>query len=166
MNRLARIGTHLIRTYFPELQQERFIFEIQKGKDWYLLYDPDVPRRIHHIKCEPAYVILPEAILTGGIAHELSHAVRDIPLLKRGTIMALGTKYNTNLKARVADERATDMLVITRGLGHALLASAEWQFETGGKKWKPDFGLHPTEIRAILAQQANGTLKTPSGRYR
>lgn len=169
MNRLAIIGTELIRTYFPELERERFIFEIQKEEDWWLLYDPDVRRRVHHIKCAPAYAVLPKQIVQGGVAHELSHAVRDIPLLQRGTIMAEGKKYNTNLKARIADERATDLLVIRRGLGHALLASVEWRFNYEGKVWQPDYGLHPDEIRKILAHQEtdrNGTLKTPPRRYR
>jgi hypothetical protein len=166
MNRLARIGLYLIPRHFPELQRETILFQIQESKEWELCYDPDIRKGNHHIKCTPRYVILPRPIIVGGIAHELSHMVHDVPFFYAGTLMAQGRTYNTNKKARTREERETDERVIQRGLGNELLASAEWQLKKQEGEWYPDNGLHPDEIRTLLAsQQRNGILKTLPKHY-
>lgn len=165
MNRPARIIQYLLPHYFPELQTLEIRSNIMQDSTSYLWCAPSKNKKCWYVVTTPEVAVLPQPILEGGLVHELTHVVRD-RLKVSSPIWDEETKaYNKRKLAHDTEEYEVDREVITRGAGKQLLAFAEWKLQKEGNRWTSGDGLHPDEIRAILAKQnQNGTLKTPSRR--
>lgn len=158
MNRLARIGISLVRKYFPELRTERIHFEIRPTNDdeGGMFYAEDRDNIGHHIIADNKTATLPQPILIGWTAHELVHCVQQVAERAKGTLPKEIRRKTLRPQFKQRNERETDEEVVRRGLGEYLFACNSYIAEKNDR-WYPEFGLHPSEIRAIL----NGTLKTP-----
>jgi hypothetical protein len=161
MHYLFQIGTQLVHTYFPELEETIVEYDIRKTRHKGMEALEEKKGKKYLVRVDPRIVELPHEIMMGWVAHELAHCSAWKKNNKKRPLVL-------KRKDIIAEERTTDMDVVTRGLGLELLACNDWVLHDR-KVWRPEFGLHPSEIRAILAHQANtrnGTLKTPSRRYR
>ncbi len=162
MNRLKRLTERLQRKEYLELSGHEIRIEVKKLNRSFLEYCATHNPRVHYILAKPEVSTLSEECLEAGLAHELSHAVREIESTQQGKREILSREYARRRLFREAEELAIDGDVIRRGLGKELYVFANWILCHRKKnglfpEWNPEFGLHPDEIKRIL----EGTLKIP-----
>jgi hypothetical protein len=162
MNRLKKI-VEVKERYYPELRTIAINIEMQDCPKGWLSCSSSSKETVYWIYADKQTATLPIYPLQAGIGHELSHIVADLS--------THDLKFIHKRMKRYVNEQATDYDVICRGLGSELLAFAEWSLAHRKARkevplWTPDQGLHPDEIRTLLAsQQRNGILKTLPKHY-
>lgn len=105
----------VIKQGFPELLGEDIRVEFKSELD-NLIEIGGLEDEGWFIEIDSSLKNLDESILIGGIAHELSHIIRD----KRETWFEK-LLYATSARYREATERDVDVVVIIRGYGRELL---------------------------------------------
>ena len=90
----------------------------------------------------------PRRVLEGGIAHELSHILRDSRLGPRQRELAC-QRYARSAAYRTQDERGADLLEIERGYGPQLLAFLTYARKRGFR-FTREHGLLAAEITCRL----------------
>ena len=78
MNRLKRLVQMIQREHYLELAGHEIRIEIKPFTEDWLLYCPTDYERVHYVQASHKVSNLPEKCVVAGLAHELSHVVRDI----------------------------------------------------------------------------------------
>ena len=152
MNRsLDAILRRMVARSFPELQRHRIAIEYgELDRDTCFFYGREAGRYL--ITVSNCFRSAPRRVLEGGIAHELSHILRDSRLGPWQRELAFG-RYARSSAYRMRDERSTDLRQIDRGYGPQLLAFLSYA-KTLGFRFTSEHGLLRGEISRRLYAKA------------
>ena len=151
MNRsLGAILRPMVARRFPELKRHRIAIEFgELDRDTCFFYGWEAGRYL--ITVSNCFRPAPRRVLEGGIAHELSHILRDSRLGPWQRELAFG-RYARSSAYRMRDERSTDLRQIDRGYGPQLLAFLSYS-KTMGFRFTSEHGLLRAEISRRLSVQ-------------
>ena len=151
MNRsLDAILRRMVALSFPELKRLRIAIQFgELDPDACFFYCLDAGR--YRITVSNGLGRAPRRVLEGGIAHELSHILRDSRLGPWQRDLAFG-RYVRSSAYRMRDERGTDLRQIGRGYGPQLLAFLAYA-KALGFRFTREHGLLRSEISRCLYMQ-------------
>ncbi len=115
---IEQILRRMIHRRFPELVHRKTAVGFGDYDAW-MVYDLDGAR--YSIGVDRSLQGAPRNVLEGGLAHELSHILRDSAKSPWQRKLAW-RRYAASRAYRIGDERATDLLAIERGYGRQLMA--------------------------------------------
>lgn len=150
MNELKVIRDSVIKTGFPELMDEDIHIEYSSLEDALLVYG-ELTEEGFYIEVDASLKNVSEAIVEGGIAHELSHILIDRSQKEKSILDRIA--YSISPNYRVLDERNTDLLTIIRGFGPQLLSFLKYSEKEGYPHYKED-GLSIREMEQILSSSS------------
>jgi len=134
--------------YFPRIpKQMRVESRYISFRGTILMINDYVNTRHVVISSDPQAAYLPEKVVIGAVAHELSHIEMNSTLTYRELTHKM-RKYAQNKRFELLTERNTDRHAIYRGFGRELLAFNIWVKRTMGDE--PETGLRTDEIRKYL----------------
>lgn len=134
------------RGAFPELYKTKIDFVVVKTKDFHMAtrYHPFARRQFVYVtrSCRK----MPDAALSGCLAHELVHLVQD----KRIFFLFLPFVSLIRRFRLAAFERTTDTEAVARGFGKSLIAFSKW---ANGRyeEYNAEDGLTIPEIKKLMA---------------
>jgi hypothetical protein len=144
---LQAILRRVIAKGFPELKRLRIAIGFGPlDRDTCFFYYIEAGR--YQITVADALRPAPRRALEGGIAHELSHILRDSRLGPYQRKLAFD-RYARSASFRTRDERATELRQIERGYGPQLLAFLSYA-RTLGFRFTREHGLLRAEIARCL----------------
>ena len=104
----------------------------------------------YYVDIQPMVLLAPREALKGGLSHEIAHAVSDSKLTEKERDED-ELKYEASKVYRRNVERETDLEVVRRGLGKALLAFLNW-VDARGYIAGANGRLKRTELRRFLTK--------------
>ncbi|TSE04403.1 MULTISPECIES: hypothetical protein [Aquimarina] len=144
---LQTILNDIIKNAFPELMDEDIAIEWKNLEDA-LMDQGGLTGHGYFIEVDESLKKANEAIIVGGIAHELCHILADLKVGK-WQILLDRVAYRIFKRYRTLDERNTDLQAIIRGYGSSVLLFMKYSENKGYNYYKED-GLSIREIEAIL----------------
>lgn len=112
LKRIRLLGRRIIEDAFPLLQNKKIVFIILPFR--YYALSLWIPPFIRLVVISTRARAMTDFVLTGIIAHELSHQERYLKMGLAGYLRFI-VKYLFSEKARTEEERATDFLTIEKG---------------------------------------------------
>lgn len=148
--KLEQILDELIIDGFPELMNTNIQIKYTTSKTTPFAYDDlNTGSKGFYIEVSKYIKDAPKNVLYGGLAHELSHIISELPLSKK-EISKDREYYNNSFAYRKLDERNTDVTVILRGYGKELLALLKY-LKNNGYEHCEDGGLSVREVKKLLS---------------
>lgn len=147
MHDLDSIKEKIIKNNFQELSDLVIMTDYKRLEGAYFDYDR-LTKKEYQVMVESSLIRAPVIVVTGGMAHEIAHILRDGNM--NFMLFAIDrTLYDLWQWYQTRDERQTDLLVVNRGLGLELLSFVEYANKRRANYTKRD-GLTATELRKLL----------------
>lgn len=136
-----------ILTKFPELRSKDIQIEWTESEES-LLSVQELDPEGWIIEVDKDLENAKEAVIRGGIAHELCHILTDLKW-KNSSRLLDRLLYKISRRYEILDERNTDLETILRGFGPELLAFMV-ESEKAGLDFHEEDGLSIRELKALL----------------